>query len=136
MCKCTQLLNRTTKPILNKNMTTIAQIPKSPIIKKSVSLSRCTRKQAEHHEEYLISEGRTSRKDTISLSWDSSPFWHEPKIDASKLEFTLSLDSNGTIAASCDITKAELLEMVQHIEAIEAQQGLTLDVKHSFNPKE
>ena len=121
-------------------MTTIAQIPKSPIIEKSVSLSRCTRKQAERHEDYMISQGRTSRKDTISLSWDSSPFWHDPKIiDASKLEFTLILDSNGTIAASCDITKAELLEMVQHIEAIEAQQGLTLDVKNSFKaeyPKE
>ena len=116
-------------------MTTIAQIPKSPRIAKSVSIGRCTRKQAETHEANMIAKGRTPSNHTMSLRWDSSNYWHEDnKIgtdqpysnDAKELQFSLTLDSNGTIAATCDITKSDLLEMLRHIEAIEAQQGLTL----------
>ena len=129
-------------------MTTIAQIPKSPRIAKSVSISRSTRKQASSHEANMIAKGRTPSNHTMSLHWDSSDYWHEDnKIgtdqpysnDAKELQFSLTLDSNGTIAATCDITKSDLLEMLRHIEAIEAQQGLTLDTKTSFKaeyPKE
>jgi hypothetical protein len=37
------------------------------------------------------------------------------------------------MSMGCDITKADLLEMVKHIEAIEAQKGMPIDHKNSFN---
>ena len=127
-------------------MTTIAQIPKSPRIAKSVSIGRCTKKQAETYATNMIAKGRTPSNDTITLKWDV-PLVAGGKATVGKnymnqdaeLIFDITLDCNGTIAASCEITKADLLEMVRHIEAIEAQKGLPIDYKNSFKaeyPKE